>query len=166
MQPIIESQKCQHLPLAICWRPGVTLLTTERSQAVSFASKQKEQWRMPTKTEILKELAELVNQRQPITIARYFTEDFRLDDAGAGVVRTGLSGAQTMIENILSLAPDVRLEILDTVDAADRLAVRWRVSGTRATGPFDIAMIAIYRFADGRIAEDWGVWSGKSWQAR
>jgi hypothetical protein len=56
-----------------------------------------------------------VNQRQPITVARYFTEDFRLDDAGAGVVRTGLAGAQTMIEDILSLAPDARLEILDTI---------------------------------------------------
>jgi predicted ester cyclase len=119
---------------------------------------------MPTKTEILKELAQLVNQREPITIARYFTEDFRLDDAGAGVVRTGHAGAQTMTENILSLAPDVRLEILDTVEAADRVAVRWRLSGTRTTGPFDVAMIAIYRFASGRIAEDWGVWSGKSWQ--
>ena len=121
---------------------------------------------MAIKSAMLKELANLVNHRQPITIARYFTEDFRLDDAGAGVVRTGHAGAQTMMENILSLAPDVRLEILDSVEAADRVAVRWRLSGTREAGPFDVAMIAIYRFADGRIAEDWGVWSGKSWQAR
>jgi hypothetical protein len=26
-------------------------------------------------------------------------------------------------------------------------------------------MIAIDRFADGRIAEDWGVWSDTPWQA-
>jgi hypothetical protein len=44
---------------------------------------------MPTQAELLQELSELVNQRQPVLIARYFTEDFRLDDAGAGVVRTG-----------------------------------------------------------------------------
>jgi predicted SnoaL-like aldol condensation-catalyzing enzyme len=117
-----------------------------------------------TKAELLQELSELVNRRQPVTIARYFTEDFRLDDAGTGVVRTGHAGAQTMMENILALAPDVRFEILDAVEAADRAAVRWRVTGTRTTGSFDVAMIAIYRFDDGRIAEDWGVWSDKAWQ--
>jgi predicted ester cyclase len=69
-----------------------------------------------------------------------------------------------MIDNILALAPDVRFEILDSVEAADRVAVRWRVTGAGATGPFDVAMIAIYRFANGRIAEDWGVWSGKPWR--
>jgi hypothetical protein len=42
--------------------------------------------------------------------------------------------------------------------------VRWRVTGTRRSGPFDAAVIAIYRFAGGRIAEDWGVSSGKPWQ--
>jgi hypothetical protein len=119
---------------------------------------------VPTNAERLAELADLLNRRRPIPIARYFTEDFRLDDAGAGLVRTGLAGARTMIDDILSLAPDVRLDMLDTVEAADRVAVRWRVTGTRAAGAFDVAMIAIYRFADGRIAEDWGVWSGKSWQ--
>ena len=122
--------------------------------------------RMPTKAELLAELAELINQRRPVPIARYFTEDFRLDDAGAGVVLSGHSGAQKMIDDVLSLAPDFRYEILDTIETADRVAVRWRVSGTAATGSFNVAMIAIYRFADGRIAEDWGVWSGKSWQTR
>jgi predicted SnoaL-like aldol condensation-catalyzing enzyme len=116
------------------------------------------------KAELLQELSELVNQRRPVPIARYFTEDFRLDDAGAGVVRSGHAGAQTMMENILALAPDVRLEMLDTVEAADRVAVRWRLTGNRTTGAFDVAMIAIYRFVDGRIAEDWGVWSGRAWQ--
>jgi predicted SnoaL-like aldol condensation-catalyzing enzyme len=116
---------------------------------------------MPKKTELREELLRLINERRPIPIARYFSEDFRLDDAGAGVVRTGRAGAQTMMDNILALAPDVRFEILDTVEAADRVAVRWRVTGTGSTGSFDVAMMAIYRFADERIAEDWGVWSGK-----
>lgn len=119
-----------------------------------------------TKAELLRELAELVNRRQPVPITCYFTDDFHLDDAGAGVVRAGHAGAQAMLDEILGLAPDVRLEILDTVEAADRLAVRWRVTGTRTTGSFDVAMIAIYRFANGLIAEDWGVWSGKPWGSR
>jgi predicted SnoaL-like aldol condensation-catalyzing enzyme len=94
-------------------------------------------------------------QRRPIDIAHYFTEDFRLDDAGSGVVRTGHAGAQAMFDDIFSLAEDIRYEILDTVEAADRVAVRWCVTGTRTTGSFDVAMIGFYRFVDGRIAEDW-----------
>src|SRR5262245_9050550 len=119
---------------------------------------------MPTKAERLEELAGLVNRRQPVPIESFFAEDFRLDDAGAGVVRTGHAGARAMIDDILALAPDIRFQMLDTVEAADRLAVRWRVTGTGAAGPFDVAMIAIYRFVDGCIAEDWGVWSGKPWR--
>jgi predicted SnoaL-like aldol condensation-catalyzing enzyme len=115
------------------------------------------------KAELLKQLADLVNARQPVPIARYFTDDFRLGDAGAGVVRTGHAGARAMLDDLLALAPDIRLDVLDTVEAEDRLAVRWRVTGTTPRGPFDVAMIAFYRFADGRIAEDWGVWSGKPW---
>ena len=121
---------------------------------------------MLMKVKVLDEVTELVNRRQPVPIARYFTEDFRLDDAGAGVVRTGHAGAKAMFEEILSLAPGVRLEILDSVEAADRVAVRWRITGTRATGSFDVAILAIYRFVKGRIAEDWGVWTGKPWQTR
>jgi hypothetical protein len=41
----------------------------------------------------LEELAELVNQLQPVTIDRYLAEYFRLDDAGAGVVRLPCGGA-------------------------------------------------------------------------
>jgi len=107
-----------------------------------------------------------VNERRPIPIEQYFTEDFRLDDAGSGVVRTGHAGAQAMFDDIFALAPNIRYEILDTVEAADRVAVRWRVTGTSRTGSFNVAMIAIYRFVDGRIADDWGVWSGKPWQGR
>jgi len=120
--------------------------------------------RMPTQVKLLAELAELLNQRLPVPIERYFTEDFRLDDAGAGTMLTGHAGAKAMIDHILALAPDVHYQMLDTVEAADRVAVRWRVTGTKTTGLFDVAMMAIYRFAKGRIAEDWGVWSGKPWQ--
>ena len=121
---------------------------------------------MPTNVELLGEVAELLNHRLPLPIERYFTEDFRLDDAGAGMMLTGHAGAKAMIDHILALAPDVHYQIRDTVAAADRVAVRWRVTGTRRTGLFDVAMMAIYRFVNGRIAEDWGVWSGKPWQTR
>ena len=51
------------------------------------------------KVKVLEELVGLVNHRQPAPIARYFTENFRLDDAGAGVVRTGHAGTEAMIDD-------------------------------------------------------------------
>jgi len=89
---------------------------------------------MPTNVELLGELAERLNQRLPLPIERYFTEDFRLDDAGAGMMLTGHAGAKAIIDHILALAPDVHYQIRDTVAAADRVAVRWRVTGTTSIG--------------------------------
>ena len=110
-----------------------------------------------------RELAEYINQRQPV---RLHATSPRIPPGRCwrGVVRTGHAGAQAMIEETLSLAPDARLEMVDVVEAGDRVAVRWCLTGTRTNGPVEVAMIAIYRFADGRIAEDWGVWSAKPWQ--
>jgi len=43
------------------------------------------------------------------------------------------------------------------VEEGDRVAVRWRLSATRDGELFVYAMMAMYRFENGRIAEDWGV---------
>jgi hypothetical protein len=53
---------------------------------------------------------------------RFFTEDFQLEDPGAGVIRTGLDAAQRMMEAVRALAHDGQLEILDMFDSG--LAVR------------------------------------------
>ena len=118
---------------------------------------------MAAQLKLLEDLAAQVNQRRPVLVEQYFTEDFRLDDAGAGIVLRGYAGAQKMIGDVLKLAPDFRYDMLDAVEAGDRVAVRWRITGTGPDGAIDVAMLAMYRFADGRIAEDWGIWSGKPW---
>jgi predicted ester cyclase len=60
--------------------------------------------------------------------------------------------------------PDFRIDLLDAVEGADRLAVRWRGQGTQATSMFGEAVtgrsvvlngITIYRFEGELIAEDW-----------
>lgn len=71
----------------------------------------------------LRELVVLFNEGRPIDLARFFTEDFRLDDPGAGVKRTGHDGARQMLEAVRALAPDVRLKIVDMFEAGDRVAV-------------------------------------------
>ena len=118
---------------------------------------------MSIQTDALRELTRLLNAREPVDVARFFTEDFRLEDPGAGVLRSGHAGARQMIDNVLALGPDARLDILDMFEQGDRVAVRWQVStGAPRSGP---AMIAIYQFAGARIAQDWGISVQSPWAA-
>ena len=43
------------------------------------------------------------------------------------------------------------------VEEGDRVAVRWQLTATYDGKPFQSSIMAIYRFEEGRIAEDWGV---------
>ena len=46
---------------------------------------------------------------------------------------------------------------LDMVEEADRVAVRWQLAATHQGKLLHLASMAIYRFEEGRIAEDWGI---------
>ena len=117
---------------------------------------------MSAQTETLRTLVSLLNARQPIDVARFFTPDFRLVQPG-GVAQHGLKGARAMLDAMLALGPDVQVTILDTIEQADRVAVRYQVASEQVRPPLSGAMIAIYRFVGGRIAEDWGVAARVAW---
>ena len=51
----------------------------------------------------------------------------------------------------------IKLEFLDMIEEGDRVAVRWQLTATYNGEPFEQSILAIYRFEDGRIAEDWGI---------
>ena len=114
---------------------------------------------MSVQTDALLELVELFNARKEIDLPRFFTEDFRLEDPGAGVIRTGLHGAQRMMEAVRALAHDGHLEILDMFESGDRVATRW--SYKSAGGSF--AMMSIYEFNGERIQRDWGILARAPW---
>jgi predicted ester cyclase len=94
-----------------------------------------------------------------IDVARFFTEDFRLEDPGAGVTRTGLDGAQSMMEAVRALAHDGQLEILDMFESGNRLVVDWSYNGADAS----FAMMSIYEFNGKRIRRDWGILARAPW---
>jgi predicted SnoaL-like aldol condensation-catalyzing enzyme len=49
-----------------------------------------------------------------------------------------------------------KVEILDMIEQGDRVAVRWQVTATADNrNPYEGSCVAIYRFENGRIAEDW-----------
>ena len=43
------------------------------------------------------------------------------------------------------------------IEEGDRVAVRWQVTAAYDGKPFEQSIMAIYRFENGRIAEDWGI---------
>jgi hypothetical protein len=123
------------------------------------ASDARKEGLMSVQTDALVELVELFNARKAIDVPRFFTEDFRLEDPGAGVIRTGLDGAQRMMEAVRALAHDGHLEILDMFESGNRVAARW--SYKSAGGSF--AMMSIYEFNGERIQRDWGILARAPW---
>jgi ketosteroid isomerase-like protein len=79
----------------------------------------------------------------------------------------GLEGARKIITTALAVIPDLQSTIDDIFAEGDKVAVRCTFRGTYQ-GPalpgypkpgerFAQGAIAIYRFANGKIEEDWGV---------
>ena len=89
-------------------------------------------------------------------ISDWFTEDFRLHEPGAPGPLVGHQGARQMRARFRALMPPINLAILDMVEEGDRVAVRWQLTATYDGKPFEQSIMAVYRFEEGRIAEDWG----------
>ena len=78
----------------------------------------------------------------------------RLVHRGLPVARNAGGGPP----NAAGLKTPINVEILDMIEEGDRVAVRWQLTATCDDGkPYEQSIMAIYRFENGRIAEDWGV---------
>ena len=112
---------------------------------------------MSQQKELLREMAAAHNSGAPDRISNWFTEDFRLHEPGAQALPLGHQGAIQMRARFRTLTPPIKLEILDMIEEGDRVAVRWQLTATYEGRPFEQSIMAIYRFENGRIAEDWGI---------
>ena len=112
---------------------------------------------MSHRKDVLLEIARAINSGGPYKISDWFTEDFRLSEPTKPDWPAGHAGALKLLENFNALTRPVHLAALDMVEEGDRVAVRWQLSATYNGEPFHLAMMAIYRFEDSRIAEDWGI---------
>ena len=112
-------------------------------------------------------IANAINAGEAEHIDEWFTEDFKLHEPGVPLERvTGHEGAQRMLHHLrTAILPETRFEILDMVEEGDRVAVRWLFSGIKDGQPVAMPCVAIYRFVDGRVAEDWGIacYEGHPW---
>jgi predicted SnoaL-like aldol condensation-catalyzing enzyme len=118
---------------------------------------------MSRQTDLLREIIERFNRGETLEVERYFTPDFELDDPAFGVRRSGIEGARAMCEAMAAVGENVQLKILHMIEQDDHVAVRF-LGTWQGVQPGSAAMIAFYRFVDGRIAEDWGISTRAPWQ--
>ena len=119
---------------------------------------------MSQETDLLREIAAAMSSGAPDRISNWFTEDFRLHEPGKPALPVGHEGARQMMEAVrqnrmrAGVQTPAKVEILDMIEEGDLVAVRWQLTATDYDGkPYERSIMAIYRFENGRIAEDWGI---------
>ena len=123
---------------------------------------------MSRQTDLLREITAAMNSGAPYRIREWFTEDFRLHEPGKPALPVGHEGARQMMETSrrnrlrAGIKTPAKVEILDMIEEGDRVAVRWQVCAI-GDNPDEGSCVAIYRFENGRIAEDWGIVSPALW---
>lgn len=85
---------------------------------------------------------------------RFYSPRFR--DHVNGLEFEGIEGLRQSLALYGELFPDRRFEVLDQVSEGDRVASRWRMTGTYRGRRVELAGITISRIEDGKIVEDRG----------
>ena len=114
---------------------------------------------------LLRHLARAFNTRKLHALEALFSPHFVLHDPRQPLWPAGRTGVRQLWTSLLHTAPDLQLRMEDLVSEGDKVVVRWTFQGTwaherpgHAPGePFTAVRIAIYRIANGQIAEDWGI---------
>jgi predicted ester cyclase len=110
---------------------------------------------------VIGRLPALLARPDEAIVRALFTEDFRLHDIKFPDWPRGHAGALRMFTQMKTAIPDIQAVIEDMFGEGDKLCVRWRFKGRVADragddARFEAIVISIYRFEQGRIAEDWG----------
>jgi len=117
----------------------------------------------------LKKVIQSINDRDLDKIERFATPNFtRHDLTGAFLAEgSGSTEATDFLHTLFEAFPDFRTDVQDVFASGDRVAVRYKFSGTHqgilfgipSTGKkVDFSGINIYRFEENKIAEAWQLW--------
>lgn len=105
-----------------------------------------------------------LNARDLEACMSLMTPDFVINIAGMPYQKRGLKVWKQHAETLFAAFPDVKVEVEDIFAADDKLAVRVRITGTHrgeflgnapSGKPIDYKSHEVYRFEDGKLAEEW-----------
>jgi predicted SnoaL-like aldol condensation-catalyzing enzyme len=116
----------------------------------------------PAKAALLN-IAEHMNAGRPDLFVESFSDDFVLHDPGAPGHGGGRDGVRAMGASLAALGDTLRAEIPTIVEEDLLVCVRWRLTWLQNGERQDASCVAIYRFQDGLIAEDWGILTRAPW---
>jgi predicted ester cyclase len=105
---------------------------------------------------VIEHFDQFVNNKDLDAIIRNMSEDF-YDHDGPGGKHTDRAGDRTMMEHMLQLLPDLRVQVVDSMAEGDKVMVRNIWTGTHAkTGKrMEFHGFVMWRLAGGKIAERW-----------
>ena len=105
---------------------------------------------------VIEHFNEFVNNKDIDAVIRNMSEDF-YDHDGPGGKPTDRAGDRAMMEQMLQLLPDLRVEVVDSLAEGDKVMVRNIWTGTHAkTGQrMEFHGFVLWRLAGGKIVERW-----------
>ena len=105
---------------------------------------------------VIEHFDEFVNNKDVDAVIRNMSEDF-YDHDGPGGKPTDRAGDRTMMEQMLQLLPDLRVEVVDSLAEGDKVMVRNIWTGTHAkTGErMEFHGFVLWRLAGGKLVERW-----------
>lgn len=103
---------------------------------------------------LLRELAARISAGQLDQLGDYFAPTFELKAPLESDAR-GAAAAHIAARALLAHGDEYKLQALDMIEEGDHIAVRWMASWRNEGRLKRSAIFTIYRFENGRIAEDW-----------
>ena len=119
-------------------------------------------------TDIVRAIEEAWDQGRLHDLDQYFASEFDNAQSGTQGLPAGLAGSKIAHQGVMQSFPDRKIELLDLVNGGDQVFVRNRVTGTKTGGfppfgvpangnSFDFEAWGVYRLADGKVVEHWGM---------
>lgn len=108
------------------------------------------------------------NGRKPELFEEFIAPEASSHDPNTPDMGKGPEGFRKVFQLYTGAFPDSRVTIDELIEAGDKVVHRWTASGTHKGALGDVAPtnkrievngVTIYRFAGGKIAEEWLIWN-------
>ena len=118
--------------------------------------------------DLVRTLVSVVNGADDSLLATVLAPDFQRVADPLSESTSGIEGMRALVRKMRRDMPDLEVTVVDELIADDRIAIRWRLSGTDS-GPGDFpptgrhavaAGMSFFEFRTGRIAREWTIMDG------